>query len=96
MRSVVNFACHKTLSKGQLIDRCKNAPRVQSLRRWSTCQVDEGPADVDVGADVVRLHLDCAPEVGEGLAEPRLRLEGVADVVEELRVARVHLETGLK
>ena len=85
-----------TFQKGNLlIDRCKNALRVQSLR-WSTCQVDEGPADVDVGADVVRLHLDGATEVGEGLAEPRLRLEGVADVVEELRVARVHLETGLK
>ena len=61
----------------------------------TACQVDECPAHVDVGADVVGLDLDCAAEVSERLSEPRLRLERVAHVVEQLRVARVHPQSGL-
>ena len=52
------------------------------MRIFVVYQVDESPAHVDVRTDVVGLHLDCAPEVGEGLRESSFRLEGVADVVE--------------
>ena len=73
-----------------------NSHELPQPQTKTACQVDERPAHVDVGADVVGLDLDGAAEVLERLSEPRLRLEGVAHVVEQLRVARVHLKSGLE
>ena len=53
-----------------------------------------GPPDVDVGPDVIRLDGDGGPEVSESLAVLTSGLQGVADIVEQLRVAGVHLQAG--
>lgn len=61
------------------------------LRIDVSLEVIVRPADVDVCADVIFLHRHGSLEVSERLAEAALALKGVADVVEELRVALVHL-----
>lgn len=49
-------------------------------------------ADVNVSTDIVTLNLHSHMEEAESLLEAALALQRVADVVEQLGVAMVHLE----
>ena len=54
-------------------------------------EVVVGSPYVDVGPDVVLLDVDSRLEVLEGIGEPSVRLQSVADIVEEFRVPLIHL-----
>ncbi len=69
-------------------------PQVGFLGLLVHLEVVKGPAEIDVGPDVVRLNVDGLLEVPHGAGEVLLALERVADVVEKFCIVLRHFESG--